>query len=229
MSSFVAKFVCSFYSQIRSHNILIVFPAANPLNLDLDIILLRSGNGSDSYLNAQKKFAMSVVDSLEVSPNATQIGLVSYGEIPSVELRIGESHDKNAIKKSIFNIRVTGDSGDLSKALEMAYGTLLAVHDGARPNVPKTILVFVGDKSLGNKRKLNKIAKTLKDEKIKLVILGIDKDTNKNTVELLAYNKKSVFLSKTANEIKTLLKPALLAIQPGMVNSVSHYIVLNKF
>ena len=181
------------------------------------MLLGASDPSASRKFNFQKNLVNGLLEPLDISRDGTLTGVVSYGLTPSIEWRLGSRVDKVSTKQSINKLRNPGYSKYIDKALALANDTVLKTSRGARPNTPKSVLMFVDKKSVGNQKKIADIAKYFKDEKIKLVIVGLGNDIDKGMLKPLAFDKNSYFFPPSLEETQPLVKPVAAAVQAGML------------
>ena len=181
------------------------------------MLLGASDPNASRKFNFQRNFINGLLETLDISRDGTLTGVVSYGLTPSIEWRLGSRVDKVSTRQSINKLRNPGYSTYIDKALTLANDTMLKTSQDARPNTPKSVLMFVDKKSVGNLKKIADIAKYFKDEKIKLVIVGLENDIDKEMLKPLAFDKDSYFFPPSLEETQPLVKPVSAAIRPGML------------
>ena len=181
------------------------------------MLLGASGPNASRKFNFQKNFVNGLLETLGISRDGTLTGVVSYGLTPSIEWRLGSRVDKVSTKQSINRLRNPGYSTYIGKALALANDTILKTSQGARPNTPKSVLMFVDKKPIGNQKQIADIAKYFKDEEIKLVIVGLQNDIDKEMLKPLAFDRDSYFFPPSLEETQPLVKPVAAAIRPGML------------
>ena len=181
------------------------------------ILLGASDPDASRKFNFQKNFINTILEVLNISRDSILTGVISYGLTPSIEWRLGDRVDRVATKGSINKLQNPGYSTEIDKALTLANDTLLKTSQGARLNTPKSVLMFLDKKSVGDQKKIADMAKYFKDEKIKLVIVGLGNDIDKEMLKPLAFDENSYFFPPSLAEMQPLVKPVAAAIQPGML------------
>ena len=111
----------------------------------------------------------------------------------------------------------SGDSSDSAGALQLVNDTVFAPGNGARSNVPKSIVMFVDKKDIADSRVINELAKRLKEEGTKLVIIGMGNDVDKDALKPLVHNNGAVFFPPNLDEVQRIVDPVLAALKPGNV------------
>ena len=107
------------------------------------------------------------------------------------------------------------DSSDSASALQLVNDTVFAPGNGARSNVPKSIVMFVDKTDIGDSRIINELAKQFKEEGTKLVIIGMGKDVDKDALKPLVHNNGAIFFPPNLDEVQRFVDPVLSALKPG--------------
>ena len=204
------------YGAVASHSNLKrihLFLSATPL--DLAIIFGSSEPDSIKKFNAQQAFIKSALEKLDISKKSVLPAFISHGAPPILKSRIGEIMDKATAIRLTGALLNSGDSTDPAAAMRLVNSTVFVPENGARPNVPKSIVMFVDKKDIGDRTVINKLAKRFKEEGTKLVIIGIGKDVDKDALKPLVNNNGAVFFPPNLEEMQRIVNPVIVAIKPG--------------
>ena len=156
-----------------------------------------------------------IIRKFEISKKAMLPAFVSLGPVPRVESRIGDVTDRLTAGRIIDRIRNYNDSSDLSSALQMVESYVFSKDQGARPNVPKSILMFVDKKNRGDSKVLNQLAVQFKKEGTKVVIIGLGDEVDKEALEPLTHKNGAVFFPPTLDELERITEPVYETLTPG--------------
>ena len=192
---------------------MIGFFSASPL--DLAIIFGSSEPNSVKKINAQRAFIKSALEKLEISKTEVLPAFVSHGKPPVLNSRIGEITDKATAIRLADAVPNSRDSGYSASALQLINDTAFAPGNGARLDVPKSIIIFVDKKDIGDSRVINELAKQFKEEGTKLVIIGIGKDVHKDALKPLVHNNGAIFFPPNLEEMQRIVDPVVAAIKQG--------------
>ena len=184
--------------------------------MDLGFIFGASGSKADDTFTAQKRFANSMMDKYIISPDATLIGAVTYGRDASVATRFSSGKDKATTVSLINRLQNPKDGSNLKNALEVARDRLFSERYGARRNVPKTAVVFVDTKTSNLPADLSTTAKSLKENGIKIIVIGIGPDTDKKELAALA-DSEAIFFPESLEEMERQVSPVVQAALPGKI------------
>ena len=183
--------------------------------LDLAILLGSSEpNGSEKF-RAQKAFVKQIVGKFDISRKAMLPAFVSLGPVPRVVSRIGEVTDRLMSVRIIDGMRNYNDSSDMSSALKLVKDRVFSKDQGSRPNVPKSILMFVDKENTGDSKVLNQLAAQFKKEGTKLVVIGLGDEVDKEGLKPLVHKNGAVFFPPTLDELERITEPVYRTLKPG--------------
>ena len=175
------------------------------------------GSSSSRVFTEQQQFIYSLLDKIEISQDSTLVGAVLYGYPPQVKWRIGDRLTKEGTKQSVSALKNPKINSDLYQALKLIDATFLNTVVGARPHAQKKILMFVGDHPIGEQSRMEALAKSLKDRKVKLVIVATGRNESKPPLDAFAYDPYSSFAPETLKNPKKMLEPVSTALQSGLI------------
>ena len=175
--------------------------------LDLAVIIGSSGSDAGEKLRAQKAFVKKIFSKFDISRKAVLPAFVSLGPVPTAVSRIGEVTDRLMAARIMDVMRIFYESGDVSSALNVVKNYVFSTDQGARLNVPKSILMFVDKKNLGDSKMLNKLAAQFKEEGTKLVVVGLGNEVDKEALKPLVHKNGAVFFPPTLDELEGIIEP----------------------
>lgn len=183
--------------------------------VDIAVMVGSSGQDAVEKFKAQKMFINSLINRLDISKDTGQIASVLYEKEPLIMSRIGENVDRTTTKQTFDVIRNSLFSGNMDKALRLVKDTVFSVNQGARSQAPKSILMFIDTKAIGDGKKIDQLAKEFKDQNTKLVIVALGQDIDQATLKTLAYDQQSIFFPPSLEELQKMVEPVAKALLPG--------------
>ncbi|XP_069741220.1 vitrin isoform X2 [Narcine bancroftii] len=91
----------------------------------------------------QKKFLMSVAESLDVGMAGPLIGLVQFGSNASVEFNLQTHQTSRDLKRAIERIQQKGGLSNVGRALSHTIGSFFSSEQGNRGGAPNVVVVLV--------------------------------------------------------------------------------------
>ena len=164
---------------------------AKPIKIDLGIVFGSSGKNAPVTFAAEKELAKKMIEKYDISSSATLIGAISYDNDARVEWRFGDVIDAKSTVDRINRLRRSRNGNNVLKALEIARDDLFSIMNGARKDVPKTLIVFI-DKTGMRDQRLEDTAKQLKDKGVKVIVIAIGPEVDKTDVAGIASSPKDV-------------------------------------
>ncbi|XP_078584665.1 IgGFc-binding protein-like [Branchiostoma floridae x Branchiostoma japonicum] len=127
-------------------------PAAAPTaacEMQADIVFVVDGSASipANEFEKVKTFLNNVVGHFDISPTATQVGVVQYSTSPQQEFALNAHSSLVSLQQAISNIAVISRGTSTGSALTFARDQALTAANGARPGVPKIVVVVTDGRS----------------------------------------------------------------------------------
>ena len=149
-----------------------------------------------------------------ISNNAALIGGIVYDDSARLFWKLSDGSDLKSTLYRIESLRRRRRGSNLQKALEVARDELFVLENGARRNVPKTLVVFIDGNPTGES--LPVVAKELKDSGVKIIVVASGSEVDSTAIKRIVSDDANVIttpdLARTVNET---LKTALLQSKPG--------------
>lgn len=149
-----------------------------------DIMFLLDGSTSIKYdetFKKELKFVTSVIDSMDIGPTESQVGIIQFASTPKVEFNLNAFSTKKDVAEAIQNIAwMKGDT-----YLDLAIDKVLEVmtpDNGLRHDVPH-IVVLISDGQSTNPYETKKKIEKLR-EKSDFIVIGIGVGEGRSMSEL---------------------------------------------
>uniref|UniRef100_H2RM08 Matrilin 4 n=1 Tax=Takifugu rubripes TaxID=31033 RepID=H2RM08_TAKRU len=144
---------------------------------NIDLVLLIDGSKSVRPQNFElvKKFVNQVVDSLDVSPRGTRVGLVQYSSRVRTEFPLNMYHTADDIKAAVMKVEYMEKGTMTGLALKHMLENSFSEAEGARPakhNIPRIGLVFTDGRSQDD---ITEYAKKAKEAGVTMYAVGVGK------------------------------------------------------
>ncbi|XP_035659078.1 collagen alpha-1(XII) chain-like, partial [Branchiostoma floridae] len=109
----------------------------------LDIILLLDGSGSVGAYNFEKvkQFSQKLVETFDIGPSATQIGVIQYSTRVRQEFSMNSFQSKETLSNAVDDIAYMRGGTLTGRAIRYVSRYGFARSDGARPGVAKVLIV----------------------------------------------------------------------------------------
>nr|KAF6459710.1 von Willebrand factor A domain containing 2 [Rousettus aegyptiacus] len=145
-------------------------PGCQASSLDLVFVLDASASvGPENFIQMQG-FVRSCTLQFDVNPDVTQIGLVVYGSQVQTAFRLDTHVTRAAVLRAVSQAPYLGGAGSAGTALLHVYDKVMTVQRGARPGVPKAVVVLTGGR--GAEDAVVPVQK-LRDNGIAVLVMGV--------------------------------------------------------
>ena len=172
-----------------------------PIQVDLGFIFGADGANADRSFNAAKDLAKRMVEKYDISKDTAVVGGIIYDDSARLVWRFGDTSDVKATVSKIEELARSRSGSNLQKALEIARDDLYNVENGARRNIPKTLVIFVDVNPTGGSLPI--VAKELKQSGVKIVVVATSSEVDPAVAKGIASGKALVQtpdLARTLNE-----------------------------
>ncbi|KAM8953803.1 collagen alpha-1(XII) chain [Pelodytes ibericus] len=119
------------------------------VDIKADVVLLVDGSYSIGIANFAKvrAFLEVLVKSFDISPNKVQISLVQYSRDPFTEFTLNKFDTIEEILQAVNTFPYRGGSTNTGKAMTYVREKVFVESKGARPNVPRVMILITDGKS----------------------------------------------------------------------------------
>ena len=189
--------------------------SASPVQLDFGFVFGSNGKNAQATLAVERELAKKMVQKYDISNSAALFGAISYDNDARVEWKFGDVVDAKSTIDRIDRLRMLRNGSNVLKALQLARDDLFSINNGARRDVPKTLIVFI-DKTEARHQRLEGIAKQLKDKGIKVIVIAIGSEVDKKDVTGIASSPKDLISSPDPSmSTDDLVSKAIALSMPG--------------
>ncbi|XP_076982218.1 von Willebrand factor A domain-containing protein 2 isoform X2 [Tamandua tetradactyla] len=119
-------------------------PGCQAQSLDLVFMLDASASVGPDHFSQMQSFVRSCILQFDVNPDMTQVGLVVYGSRVQTAFGLDTHLTQAAVLQAMSQAPVLGGVGSAGTALLHIYDSVMTVQKGARPGVPKAVVVLTG-------------------------------------------------------------------------------------
>uniref|UniRef100_A0A8C0WXP0 von Willebrand factor A domain-containing protein 2 n=1 Tax=Castor canadensis TaxID=51338 RepID=A0A8C0WXP0_CASCN len=119
-------------------------PGCQAQSLDLVFLLDSSASVGPENFAQMQSCVRSCVLQFDVNPDVTQVGLVVYGSQVQTAFGLDTHLTRAAALRAISQVPYLGGMGSAGTALLHIYDKVMTVQRGARPGVPKAVVMLTG-------------------------------------------------------------------------------------
>ena len=182
--------------------------------VDLGFVFGADGPNAANDYALGRKLIIEILKKLQLSPDKSRFGLVLYGRLAAVLIRLDTFDNRDRGIKLIEELRLPSLGFALEKALELTRSNLFCVSYGARKDVPKTAIVLLNKRP--DLESILAAGKLIKDGvKVKAIAFGETSDVA--TLKGLTSTNKDALKISSEEDIQKIAEQVLSTLLPGML------------
>lgn len=186
------------------------------------ILLDGSKSLDDEGFKELKKFVKKTIDSYDVSPQGTHIAVVEFSDQATVKIPLTESFEPEVIKDLVDKISPSnGDERNVDLALDVAKTEVLSPRGGARPDVPRAVVLVTAGKSTG-RTAAEDAAEPLKKDGVKIYVVAIGDSIDPDELINVAGNESDIHQVNTPEETSTIVKKIVDSVKEDKEQGMNH-------
>ena len=167
-----------------------------------------------------KEFVKTMINDYEISEIETHVGVVEFSDKTKVVLPLNRLFDAGLVKNEVQRIVPSGGKGTVTdEALRKSSEDVFAVKSGGRPGASKVLIIVTDGKSTG-KEPPKRAVKPLKEKGVRIYVVNIGEDTDKDELKDIVPTEKNIHPVKTPTEVPSVL--------PKLVDDVKNDIKKRK-
>ncbi|XP_048385568.1 matrilin-2-like isoform X2 [Stegostoma tigrinum] len=190
--------------------------------MDVVFFIDESKDLGANHFRSVKQFVNSIVDGLEVAPNATRVGLVQYSTKVQTEFPLQRYSTANQVKAAVSRAKSIGQQPTKGRARRQIFKNSFKVNEGARAlaeNVPRIALVLTDGRQQAD---VVEWATEAKQTGINIFAIGVGKATEEQLQQIASfpYDKYLHYTKdfRTMGEIVETLKLQICKGTPSLSN-----------
>lgn len=155
----------------------------------------------------QLNFVENIVKQFKISPNNTQVGVVTFGQYNTLRFHLNKYHDATKLQNAISTIRFKpGRSTNTGGAIKYMSNVMFTEGNGARKNVPKVAVVITDGRS-SDTIKTAKAARVARERGIHLFSIGVGTKFDRKELNNIGNkpSKEYVFTVNNYSALKNIL------------------------
>ena len=172
----------------------------------LDVVFALDGSESlaNKGFDGIKILVETMLDNYNISETETHVGIVEFSDKANVILPLNELFEPNLIKDKVQRIIPSGGKGTVTdEALRKSADVVFDVKSGGRPGASK-VLIIVTDGTSSGKEPPKRAVKPVKEKGVRVYVVNIGEDTDKDELKDIAPTEKNIYPAKTPQEIPSI-------------------------
>ena len=150
-----------------------------------------------------KDYVKGIVDEYNISETETHVGVVEFSDKTKVVLPLNQLFDAGLVTNKVKLIVPSGGKGTVTdEALRKSSEEVFAVKSGGRPGASKVLIIVTDGKSTG-KEPPKRAVKPLKEKGVRVYVVNIGEDTDKDELKDIVPTEKNIYPVKTLSRSPT--------------------------
>lgn len=176
--------------------------------MDIGFLLDGSGSVGEYGFRRIQSFVNQVVDNFHISKEMAQIGVIEFSNNAVIKIRLNDFQDRKELKGTILNITDSGGRTRTDRGIHLASREFFTSNNGARPGVPKLLILVTDGTSTGDEP-LKEAVKGLLKKGVVIYVVGIGGQINDQELKDVTPSDSNIFKTKNFDTI-TLVTPSLV-------------------
>jgi len=190
------------------------------LALDESTSIVLNNPSQNNWYVRMLGFATNIVRAFSISPDLTQIGVLTYSNNARVRFYLNRYRNSVDVIAAISRLRITLGDTNIADSLRTARTELFSRQHGARPGVPKIlILITDGTANIEERRTIPEADET-KAAGIQIFTVGIGSQIKEDQLRSIATLRSYFYFATNFATLYNIL-PRLVNDSCGVVASVS--------
>ncbi|XP_054975132.1 von Willebrand factor A domain-containing protein 2 [Sorex araneus] len=145
-------------------------PGCQTQALDLVFLLDASAAVGPEHFARVLSFVRGGTQQFEVNPDVTQVGLVAYGSRVQTVFALDTHASRAAVLRAVSQAPYLGGAGSAGAALLHVHDKVMTVQRGARPGVPKVVVLLTGGRAAED---ATVPARRLRNNGVSVLVVGV--------------------------------------------------------
>lgn len=205
------------------HNITVhvsLFSQTEKCNPNVDVAFLIDSSGSISATNYRKvkTFVANLASNFNISPGGSRAAVVLYSTDASTDIKFTDFTSSESFARAVQRLRHQRGFTRIDLALQRAYYDLFSPRATSRYDVPKIAFVLTDGEQTPSPGALplDRAAKFLKNEGVRLIAIGIGKNVKNEELKSIASSDKDVILADTFDGLLAEVEPLTKSACEGL-------------
>ena len=181
---------------------------------DIGFLVDSSGSLNKEGFNKQKDFVEDLAERLDISPVDSLIGVVTYSDKASVEIKFSDYEYQEDLIKAIEALQYKGRTTRIDKAINMATRELMSSRGGRREKIPAIMVILTdGRQTLDSDTKpLKEATANMLKLGIKTLVVGIGELADKKVLRKMTKRDEDVFMAPSLSVLPNVVQPVVASI-----------------
>ena len=170
--------------------------------VDVGFILDSSGSLRNEY-SKEKDFLNALAATFGVSADGSRAGVVTFSYNSEHSIKLSDYSDIMSFTKAVQSIPLMGSTTRIDKALRLTQKELFSLGSGARPGIPKLLILLTDGsqtKDAGAENPAD-IAQEIRNSGIRMLVIGIGRGINATELSAIAGGDQNTYNAASFDEL----------------------------
>ena len=151
-------------------------------------------------------FVKRIAGAFTIDGSSTQIGLLKFGSVAEVVFELSRYDDRQSLLNAINTIHYHGGSTNITAALQTARQIMFTLQNGARPGVPKFLILLTD--GVANREATSTLseANQTKAANITIFTVGITQAVDKDQLQAIASSPNYFFFASNLTHLNAIVQ-----------------------
>lgn len=186
----------------------LIYLAAKPVEplckakIDLGFILDSSGSLRNDYTK-EKDFLKALAATFGISDTGTKAGVVTFSYNSEHSIKLKDHGDTSSFNNAVDQIPLMGSTTRIDKAFRLSQKELFAIGNGARPGIPKLLILLTDGSQTpdSDAEDPSAIAQEIRNSGVKMLVIGIGQGINKTELANIGGDVANVYSADSFDEL----------------------------
>ena len=151
-------------------------------------------------------FAKSIASAFPIDKNLTQIGLEKFSDIIEIVFQLNTYGDRESVLRAIDNADIMGGDTNIAAALRTARQEMFTPSNGARPGVPKILILLTDGTANIEENQTLAEAQLAKAAGIKIYTVGVTHEVDEDQLKVIASTPDYFFFASNFTQLNSILQ-----------------------
>ena len=182
--------------------------------MDMAFLLDSSSSVSNDGYQTLKEFVGLISHSISMTPTGSRVGLISFSSQARLDITLQDHDNPSDLQSILRDLKFLGGTTRIDKALDRAFNDLFTLTAGARPGVPRVVVLFTDGKetNVTEYEALRSSVEPFKADGIAMIAVGIGPNADLQRLRVLVDSDELVLAAESFEKLSDLaLNVTLLA------------------
>lgn len=151
----------------------------------------------------EKEFVKSIAEKLKLSINGNRAGAVLFSSTAELRIKLSDFSSAKSFNEVVDQLPLLAGTTRIDTALRTAFNDLFSQENGMRAGASKLLIVLTDGKQSRDKdyTPLHDAIVPFHETGIKVIVIGIGDNVEKDELSRLVYEQSDLFLAKDFEEL----------------------------